>query len=51
MNLSGKFAIILFGLGPIALLLWAIGIPSEAIFLLVVIAAFLIIFFVKSDSK
>lgn len=52
MNLSGKFAVIVFGIIPVAFLLWAIGVPSSNIVVLFFIAAFLIIFFMPSeDSK
>jgi hypothetical protein len=50
MNLGGKIAVIIFGVLPIAFLLYAIGFKSEQIFIAVVVAIFLILFFSKSED-
>ena len=51
MNFSGKIAVIIFGILPIAFLSYAIGIKSEQIFVGFVVAVFLILFFLKSDDE
>lgn len=50
MNIGGRIAIIVFGVLPTALLLYAIGVPSYKVFLLVVAASFLIFFFMQEDE-
>lgn len=49
--MSGKLAVILFGLVPIGFLLWAIGIDIDGIALMFVIAVFAIIFFMHNDNS
>jgi len=49
--MSGKLAVIIFGLCPIALLLWAVGVSGEIITMLILIAALLIIFSGSQDTK
>lgn len=50
MKIGGIFAILIFGLLPIAMLLWSLGVSIEALGLLLVIAFFIMLFTMNKEK-
>ncbi|MES2517256.1 MAG: hypothetical protein V4585_04055 [Bacteroidota bacterium] len=48
---SGTLAIMIFGLGPFALLLWSFGFDGESVFVLWLIASFVVKITVRSGKE